>query len=342
MNTTTTTAGGPARESNLVVLLLIALCAISGALNPAFFSMATVYDSLHNLTIVGMLGMAVLLVMLGGGVDVSFPAVAALTSYVTVKLCITNGVDIGVLPLYTLSAVLGIALGLFNGFFVAFLRLPALIVTLGTSSLFYGFNLFFVGSQNLFNIPASLDAFARTQWLTFTDSTEQSWGIHPATLLFVAIALLTAAALRYTTWGRGIYAIGGNPEAAQRIGLPVRKLEMLLFAAAGGLAGIAGMTQVVFSRSANPGALNGSELDVIAAVVLGGVSVTGGKGTVGGALLGLTFVVVMTSSLVLLGVPASWQKLFVGSTLILGISLSALRIKRRHNSAPIPFSSMEA
>ena len=331
-----------AGESNLVVLLLIALCAISGLLNPAFLSWATVYDSLQNLTIVGMLGMAVLLVMLSGGVDVSFPAVAALTSYVCVKLCISMEVDIGVVPLYTLAALFGMGLGLFNGFFVAFLGLPALIVTLGTSSLFYGFNLFFVGSQNLFNIPASVDAFARTRWLTFYDATGQAWGVHPATLLFLVIALLTAAALRYTTWGRGIYAIGGNAEAAQRIGLPVKKLEMLLFAAAGGLAGIAGITQVVFSRSANPGALNGSELDVIAAVVLGGVSVTGGKGTVGGALLGLTFVVVMTSSLVLLGVPASWQKLFVGATLILGISLTALRIKRRQSSAPIPYSSMEA
>ena len=101
------------------------------------------------------------------------------------------------------------------------------------------------------------------------------------------------------------------------------------------------MTQVVFFRNANPGALNGSELDVIAAVVLGGVSVTGGRGHVGGALLGLTFVTVMTTSLVMLGIPASWQKVFVGLALLLGVGLSSYRIKTTQDRVPIPFSRMD-
>ena len=329
------------KNETLVAGMLVVLCVVTALVNPAFLSIATVFDAFRNLTVIGILGMGVLLVMLSGGIDVSFPAVAALTSYATVKLFITLGIDGPVLAIYGLATVLGIALGLINGAFVSFFRLPALIVTLGTSSLFYGFNLFFIGSQNLFNIPRSLSAFSRTSLFTVTDAHGRTLSFHPTVLLFLAIAGLVALFLRHTMLGRGIYALGGSRESAQRVGLPVRRIELLTFAIAGGLAAIAGMTQVVFFRNANPGALGGAELDVIAAVVLGGISVTGGKGGVGGALLGLTFVVVMTTSLVMLGIPAAWQKVFVGAALILGIGTAAWQIRRRQIRAPIPYSTME-
>ena len=245
------------------------------------------------------------------------------------------------IAIYGLAVIIGLALGLLNGMLISIFRLPTLIVTLGTSSLIYGFNLFFVGSQDLFNVPRSIAAFSRASLLTVTDQGGRSYMLHPLVLLFMAVAILMALFLRYTTTGRGIYALGGSREAAERVGLPVRRLELLVFAIAGGLAAVAGMTQVVFFRNANPGALSGSELDVIAAVVLGGVSVTGGRGSVGGALLGLTFVTVMTTSLVMLGIPAAWQKVFVGVALLLGISLVASRIARARARAPIPFSRMD-
>jgi simple sugar transport system permease protein len=328
-------------HSALVGMLLVILCVGTGLINPEFFSVATVFDTLRNLTIVGIFGMGALLVMLTGGIDVSFPAIAAVTSYVAIKLFIDMNWGGPVVVIYGIATVLGVLLGLMNGYFISYFRLPALIVTLGTSSLLYGFNLFFVGSQNLFNIPASLGTFARASLLSFSDSSGRTWMLHPATVIFVVVAGLTGFFLRYTMLGRGIYAIGGNRDAAERVGLPVRKIELLVFSVTGGLAAIAGVTQAVFARSANPGALNGSELDVIAAVVLGGVSVTGGKGSVGGALVGLTFVVVMTTSLVMLGVPAAWQKVFVGMALILGISLAAWRVKQAETRAPVPHSSME-
>jgi simple sugar transport system permease protein len=328
-------------HGTLVGMLLVILCVGTGLINPEFFSVATVFDTLRNLTIVGIFGMGALLVMLSGGIDVSFPAIAAVTSYVAIKLFIDMNWGGPVVVIYGIATVLGVLLGLMNGFFISYFRLPALIVTLGTSSLLYGFNLFFVGSQNLFNIPVSLGTFARAGLLSFSDSSGRTWMLHPATLIFVVIAGLTGLFLRYTMLGRGIYAIGGNRDAAERVGLPVRKIELLVFSVTGGLAAIAGVTQAVFARSANPAALNGSELDVIAAVVLGGVSVTGGKGSVGGALVGLTFVVVMTTSLVMLGVPAAWQKVFVGLALILGIGLAAWRVKQAQTRAPVPHSSME-
>ncbi len=324
-----------------VAVMLAALCVVTAAVNPGFLSVATVFDTLRSLTVVGILGMGVLLVMVAGGIDVSFPAIAALSSYVSVTVFTAWGWGGPVLAIYGLAVVLGLALGLLNGVLISAFRLPALIVTLGTSSLIYGFNLFFVGSQDLFNVPRSIGAFSRASLLTITDPGGRSHALHPLVLLFAVVAVLMAWFLRYTTTGRGIYAFGGSREAAERVGLPVRRLELLVFAVAGGLAALAGMTQVVFFRNANPGALSGSELDVIAAVVLGGVSVTGGRGSVGGALLGLTFVTVMTTSLVMLGIPAAWQKVFVGIALLLGISLVASRMARARAQAPVPFSRMD-
>ncbi len=324
-----------------VGLMLAVLCLVTGLANPAFLSAATLFDTLRSLTVVGILGMGVLLVMIGGGIDVSFPAIAALSSYVSVKVFIALGWDGPLIAIFGLAVVIGLALGLINGVFISAFRLPALIVTLATSSLIYGFNLFFMGSQDLFNVPASIAEFSRTSLFTVTDQGGRSWSLHPLVLLFLGVAALMALFLRYTTAGRGVYALGGSRDAAERVGLPVWRLELLVFATAGVLAAIAGMCQVVFFRNANPGALNGSELDVIAAVVLGGVSVTGGKGGVGGALLGLTFVTIMTTSLIMLGIPAEWQKVFVGVALLLGISLAAYRVKRAEMRAPIPFSRMD-
>ena len=223
---------------------------------------------------------------------------------------------------------------------VAKFRLPALIVTLGTSSLIYGFNLFFIGSQDLFNVLSSIGAFSRSSLFVVTDQTGRSWALAPP-----RIAVSRRSPSRWRCFslhdsGRGIYALGGSREAAERVGLPVRRLEVLVFAVAGVLAAIAGMTQVVFFRNANPGALNGSELDVIAAVVLGGVSVTGGKVTVGGALLGLTFVAVMTTSLIMLGIPAAWQKVFVGAACCWA-SASRPIASSGPRPFPIPFSRMD-
>jgi simple sugar transport system permease protein len=328
-------------DGALAIIMLAVLCILTGAMNPDFFSVATLFDTLRTLTIVGIFGMGVLLVMLSGGIDVSFPAIAALSAYAAVTICHAIDLQGPVIVIYAIAVLIGAFLGLINGALVTFFNLPALIVTLGTSSAFYGFNLFFLGSQNLFNVPKSLSAFSRDSLLKVTDAYDRTWSLHPMVLVFLAIVVLIALMLRFTTLGRGIYAVGGGREAALRVGMPVRRIELTVFGLAGALAALAGITQVVFFRNANPGAFAGSELDVIAAIVLGGVAVTGGRGTVLGAIAGLTFVVVMTTSLVMLGIPSAWQKFFVGSALLIGVSASAWQIKRTACRRPVPFSRME-
>lgn len=125
--------------------------------------------------------------------------------------------------------------------------------------------------------------------------------------------------------GRGIYAIGGNREVAERSGFNVRRIEHVIYGMVGVFASVAGVTQVALYRNANPAALMGAELEVIAAVVLGGAAITGGYGRVTGALLGLFLITILKSSLVLVGIPSEWQKVAVGIALIVGISVPAIR-----------------
>jgi simple sugar transport system permease protein len=141
--------------------------------------------------------------------------------------------------------------------------------------------------------------------------------------------VLTWLILDYTMLGRGIYAIGGAREAAARAGFNVRRIQYFIYGYVGLLSGIAGMTYGSLNRQANPQDIVGLELNVIAAVVLGGATLTGGRGTVIGTLLGVTLVVIANNSLILIGVPSAWQRVVIGVIILVGTGLPAIRDRRR-------------
>lgn len=312
----------------IVAMAAIILSILTGVVNPAFFSVANLFDILRNATIFGILAMGVLMVMVSGGIDVSFPAIAALSTYATVKMLINAHYQGSILLVYALAVLIGLVLGLVNALFISWLRVPALIVTLGTSSMYYGLNLFFVGSLNLYNLPGQMIPFSRLALVTVQDPEVGTVGLHPAVFIMIMVAILVWGLLKFTIIGRGIYAMGGNREVAERTGFNLRLIEYIVYGMTGVLAAIAGVTQAVFVRHANPAALMGSELDVIAAVVLGGAAITGGRGTVIGSLLGVVFVTIMKTSLIMMGIPADWQKVFVGIALVIGTAVPAVRAQR--------------
>jgi len=315
----------------IIGIATVALSVLTGIVNPAFFSSANLFDILRNATIFGILSMGVLIVMISGGIDVSFPAIAALSTYSTVKILIAIHYQGSVLLVYFIAALFGLILGLINAFFISWLKVPTLIVTLATSSMFYGFNLFFVGSLNLYNLPGKMIPFSKLTLFTVHDPEGGSVGLHPCVLIMIVVAVAVWGLLKFTVIGRGIYAMGGNREVAERTGFNLRAIEYFIYSFTGVLAAIAGVTQAVFARHSSPAALMGSELDVIAAVVLGGASITGGRGTVIGALLGVFFITIMKTSLIMMGIPAEWQKVFVGIALVIGTVLPTLRTHRLHH-----------
>ncbi len=318
-------------EGVLVVTIAV-LSIVVGFKSSSFWSVPTALN-IASATVENLVfAMAVLLVIISGGIDVSFMAIGIFAGYSVVILQNNTGFAAGSAPIaFLVAAGIGICLGLLNAVPIASLGLPTLIVTLGTQGIIRGLLLAYVGSKVIPQYPAGLNSLSTNYLITSRGAvgdTRLNVLVIPAILICVAMSLL----LRYTVFGRSVYAIGGDAESARRIGFPVVRTQVVIYVVAGGLAAVAGLMHVTQVRLANPYELVGGELDVIAAVVLGGASIFGGKGSVSGTVLGVVLISLIKNSLILLGVPGTWQRAAVGMLLIVGISVQALsaRERRRH------------
>ena len=307
-----------ARHPQLFTLaLIVAVCLVVGAINPEFFQLAMVFDIVRASTVLGLFALGVMIVLAAGGIDVSFAAIAALTMYGITKLVMTQFPETSMVVILVAGAVGGTLLGVLNGLLVDWLKAPSLIVTIGTQYLYRGILLTFIGTVFFMNVPHSMDAFGKLAVWRHDTAT----GVHavlPATVLvLVAAAGLTWWLLNRTLMGRAVYAIGGSLPIAERLGYKLRTVHLFVFGYAGFLAGLAGIVHVSSTRLANPFDLVGMELDVIAAVILGGARITGGSGSVSGTLLGVLLVTLINNVLILAGVPSTWQKVIVGTFIVL-------------------------
>lgn len=316
------------KNETLVALTIIVLSLIIGVINPVFFSVGNLFDLLRSATVMGIFAMGVLIVIISGGIDVSFTAIAIFAMYSTVRILNANMPDAPIWIAFVISALIGLGLGFVNAFFISRFKLPTLIVTLATLSMYRGLLLFAIGNKIIRDIPPSMTELSRA---TFVEVPMASGGVsklHPAIFLTLAAAILVYLLLRYTMLGRGIYALGGAREAAERAGFNVSRIQYFIYGFVGLLSGIAGMTYGALNRQANPQDIVGSELDVIAAVVLGGATLTGGRGSVIGALLGVALVTIMSNSLVLVGVPSEWRRVVTGLIIIIGTGIPAIQTQR--------------
>ncbi len=315
------------RNETLVAVTLVALCLVIGLNNPTFFTVGNVFTLLRSSIVTGIFAMGVLIVIISGGIDVSFTAIGIFALYSTVKLILHFAPETSIWVAFVIAAIIGLGLGLINAFFIAQFKLPTLIVTLGTLSMFHGFLLFAIGNQIIRDVPPALTAFARATVIQIPQERGIA-NLHPSVFLMIAIVIMVWLLLKYTMLGRGIYALGGAPEAAERAGFNVTRIQYFIYGFVGLLSGIAGMTFGALARQANPQDLVGTELNVIAAVVLGGAYLTGGRGTVIGTLLGVILVVIANSSLILIGVPTVWQRVVIGIIILIGTGVPAIQERR--------------
>ncbi|MEM8551363.1 MAG: ABC transporter permease [Pseudomonadota bacterium] len=321
------------RNETLVSLILVGFIALTAIVEPSSFTVGTFADLLRNGLVLGILAIGVLLVLISGGIDVSFTALAAFAMYFTTKTMIAMGLTDSMAFAFVMAATVGILLGCINGFFVATLKLPTLIVTLGTLAVFRGFVLTFIGTDLVSRVPSAMRDFSRSM-LARGDAFDGSFYRLPsAILVLVAAVAVTAFILYRTQLGRNIFALGGSVEAATRIGIPVVKTQYFVYAYVGALSGIAGIVHASLARVANPFDLVGLELSVIAAVVLGGARLSGGTGTITGTLLGVALIVVINNSLITLGIPSTWQNVVIGFLILLGTGLPAWQARRKERAA---------
>ncbi|MGI6669927.1 MAG: ABC transporter permease, partial [Acetivibrionales bacterium] len=276
------------------------------------------------------------IVIVSGGIDLSFPAIASLSSYVVIVSQIKSGLGGNINWGYFACFIFGALLGCLNGILIGYYKLPSLIVTLGVSNLYWGIML---GPLNCTQhpLPANLAAFARKFLFTVTDAKSGlSSPLHVSAIHLVIMVFITWIIMQKTMLGRGIYAIGGNIDAASRLGFNVLAHTMFVYAFVGGLAGMIGYTRNILSNHLTPIFESGTELNIIAGVVLGGVRISGGVGTLTGALFGTVFITVLSNSLLLMGVNSYWAEFATGLTILIGFSITAIQIvfeKKRKLSA---------
>jgi simple sugar transport system permease protein len=318
------------RSEPWVLAAIVMLSLLIQARSGQFFTGNNLVDLARAIIVPGLLSIGCMMVIVSGGIDVSFTAVASLAMYVTDKILLQSGFTGNVLWAYAMSGGLGLLLGALNGFLIAFLRLPTLVVTLGTGSLYTGL-MFGAFSASAIDVPPSLATHGKEILFTATNSELGLTSDMPSQILIlVAMLVIAFVLLRYTMVGRGIYAIGGDEAAAERAGFNVRAIKMFLYCFVGVLAGITGVARISMMAYADPSTMLGMELTVIAAVVLGGTRVTGGVGTLTGTVLGIALMTILANSLILIGIPTYWSRAFTGVVIIIGTGVTARQIASTH------------
>ena len=316
------------RNETLVAVVIVAFCTLAALSDPGFLSIATLTDLLRGGIVLGIFAVGALIVLISGGIDVSFTAIGAFTMYVTAMVL---NAALPWMPWWAALLIgmgIGASLGAINGFLIAVMGLPTLIVTLGTLSIFRGFMLTFIGQKQITTLPPGMREFGRMMILRGENADGSFYSLHAAFLVTVLAIALTWVILHRTMLGRQIFAIGGSVESARRIGINVRGVQFFVYVYVGALAGLTGIIHASLARVANPFDLVGLELSVIAAVVLGGARLAGGHGTLTGSMLGVALIVLVRNSLIVLGIPATWQSVAIGVLILIGTGLPAWQAKR--------------
>jgi simple sugar transport system permease protein len=308
--------------------LLAVIVALSLALalaTDSFFTVQNLFDLLTSNAFVGILASGLLVVLIAGAIDISFTATASVAQYVALTLGMRYG--LGWTALFALAAATGVVCGLINAIFVTRLRISSIIVSIATLNIFYGLLIFVTGGRYITSLPK----FFRdgVWWFEQEDANGVPYALNLQILVLVLAFAVAWLLLNRTNIGRQIYAMGGNKDAAQRLGFHVFRINLLVFGYLGFVAGIASIVQAQLAQSVTPTVLVGKELDVLAAVVLGGASLTGGTGSVLGAILGVTLLAILQNGLVLIGVSSYWSQLFVGLTILVAVSITAWSNRRR-------------
>ncbi len=302
----------------LIALLLV--CAFFTTQSDRFLSGANFSLIFQQVMVLGVLAIGQTIVILTAGIDLSCGTVMAFGSIVMTKLAVDSGVP----PV--LAILLGLlacaAFGAVNGGLVTRLGLPPFIVTLGTFYIAFALTHIYSNEETISNLPGVMTALGNTFKIGGTAFTY-------GTLVALGMFGIAWFILTQTTWGRRVYAIGDNPEATRLMGINVRRQLLMIYIVAGVIYGIAALLLISRTSVGDPNAGQTDNLDAITAVVLGGTSLFGGRGTVIGTLIGALIVGVLRNGLVLMGVESIYQVLITGILVILAVSVDQIARRRK-------------
>ncbi|RRJ65677.1 ABC transporter permease [Paenibacillus oralis] len=309
-------------KSNIgIIFVLLILCVVLSIVSPVFLTTENLITVLRQVSNNVFLALGMTLVMILGGIDLSVGAIVAVSGTLTVGFMVNNGIPMPVAIL--LGIVIGTLLGFFNGVIITQFKLPAFIVTLATMNIAQGIAYIYSGGRS-----ARITNDAYTQL-----GTGKLFGFLPLPVLYMVILIVIfIVLLNKTKFGTNIFAIGGNREAARLSGVRIKKVEIAVYTLAGLLSALAGIVLSARMYSGQPSVGQGYEMDAIAACVLGGVSMAGGRGRISGTIFGVMIIGVVSNGLNLMGVSSFWQLLVKGLIILIAVLIDAQKGKK------LPFS----
>jgi ribose/xylose/arabinose/galactoside ABC-type transport system permease subunit len=305
------------RSAIPLVIAIIALGAFATSRSEFFFTTANAQNLLDQIAVLGVLAVGTTFLMIGGQLDLSIGSVATVVTIVIAKL-IEGGTDL--LVAVAIGILVGVVIGIVTGLLVAFTNVAPFILTLGSLSVFASVALI-LSKQQPIPIGLNLSSFAVNTFL----------GIPIPFWVFFAALIVGGIILRFTRLGRAAYAVGANEEAAYISGVPVKAVKVGLSALNGVTVGVAGMMLAARLGSGDPTAGVGLELQAIAAVVLGGASLAGGRGWMTGTFLGVLLLGLVANSLTITGVQSFYQQMVLGLVLIIAVVGTALLERQRRS-----------
>jgi ribose transport system permease protein len=310
-----------ASQTFWVVIAVILACLFLSVATDSFATTKNLYNITRNITFVAIVALGMTFVIITGGIDLSVGSVLCLCSMVlAVTMHAGYGIEVGIAAAIATALIIGA----FNGILIAYLGFPPFVVTLGMLSI--ARSLAMVASNNtvVFQFGPDHDKLLALGGGAFV------FGIANPVLYMIVLALITGFVLRWTKFGRHIFAIGGNEHAATLTGVPVRQIKVAVYMISALAAGVAGIIQTGWLGAVTTNLGNGMELQVIAATVIGGANLAGGMGTAFGAVVGAALIEVIRNSLGLLGINAFWQGTFIGGAILMAVLFDRLRNFRRN------------
>jgi ribose transport system permease protein len=316
-----------ASQAFWVTVAVALICAATSIKEPTTFpTLANLFNTTRNFSSIGIMAMGMTAVILTGGIDLSVGSVMALVSIGTAR---TLEAGFGWEVAWLVGLGLGLLSGLVNGALVAYVRLPPFVVTLGTLSIARSLATVLSEGRVIYEFGPDADTFKWIGggWLTVPLGGSTLTLSHQF-LLLILVAAIFAFVFKWTAWGRWLYAIGGNENAARLTGIPVDRVKLQAYVVCSLMTALASLMLTGYAGSGSNGLGKGYELYVIAAVVIGGANLLGGKGGAYGAFIGAALIFLIRNSLIMFGVEANWYELFVGLFIIFAVLLERMRARR--------------
>lgn len=294
-----------------ILWALVALVVVMSVASPAFLTPRNILNVLKQSSITGILSVGMMMVIVTGGIDLSVGSVMAVSCMVA-AFCTTSSNGYAPLPVlitFVLGIAAGAVFGAFNGYGVAYIGFAPFVITMATLSAARGIALVTTNSKSVFNLSEEFIAVANSTVL----------GIPALVYYWFVVVVIFHVVMKKTVFGKWVYAIGGNEDAATLSGIPVKKIKLIVYTLAGALVGLTGVLMASRVTSGQPTIGDGYELDAIASCVIGGVSMSGGSGSVLGTVVGVLILSVISNGFDILGIPTNYQRIMKGVVILLAV-----------------------